>query len=76
MKKIKEEKFRVLKSGKVTGEKRTEAADGEVTVGGREGVEVGFVVQLGKVTGAERHFRRSEMGVRITERSRKGGAGV
>ena len=72
-------------SGKVTGEKRTEAADGEVTVRRREGVEVGFVVQFGEVTAGgervERHLRGlccsgAERRRRAPERSGYGGMRV
>lgn len=47
--------------GKVTGEERAEAADGEVTVGRGDGGEVGFVVEFGgEITGGgervERHL--------------------
>lgn len=33
------------------GEERAKAADGQVAVGGEDGVEVGLVAELGEVTG-------------------------
>lgn len=38
------------KDGEITGEERAEATDGEITIGGDDGVEVGGVVQLGEAT--------------------------